>query len=82
MITREYPVADVQDWIMDTAVTVNVESWRHGTIKTFVFEHFGDYWQFNVQVHHTEGMQLTEPIVATQVHQVERLVKMWEPVPL
>ena len=76
-VTREFSEDEILNELL---LIVAVKRWRHGTTETMVFERLGEHWQFDAQIHHSEGMQLTEPIVATQVHQVKRSVMVWEPV--
>lgn len=60
--------------------TIKTEPWRHVTRQTFVFEHDGAHWRFTADVHHDDGMQLYDGVTATRVHQVEIVIKAWEPV--
>jgi hypothetical protein len=60
---------------------VNESSWRWGTHNTYVFEHEGKNWQTTIEVHCQDGWQIYGSIDAVEVHQVEKTVKVWEPVP-
>lgn len=77
MTTREFTEQELEELDTDEIAS---RPWRHGRTATFVFEHEGKYWRFTANVHHDEGVQLYGPVTATEVHQVERTVKVWEPV--
>jgi hypothetical protein len=67
---------------MDDAKEVSTKPWRHGHIGVFVFEWGGDHWRVEIPVHHEEGWQLAGgQAVATKVHEVEKTLKTWVPVP-
>ena len=62
--------------------TVERRPWRHGTRNTVVFGADGSHWRYNIDVHHEDGYQMYgETVECVEVHQVERPVKVWEPVP-
>lgn len=76
---RQFTEAEIEE--QDTE-EISSEPWRHGRRSVFVFELDGAHWRFTANVHHDEGIQIDGgTVTATQVHQVERVVKMWEPVP-
>lgn len=77
MTTRQFTKAEIQEQDLDSIYS---EPWRHGTSQTFVFEFGNAHWSFVARVHHDDGIQFEGPVIATQVHQVERTVKVWEPV--
>jgi len=60
---------------------VSASEWRHGRRAVFVFEDDGAHWRFTAEVHHDEGLQLYGGVECTQVHQVDRIVKVWVPTP-
>lgn len=78
MIEREFTEAEILDQDFES---IESSYWRHGTDQTFVFELDGVHWSFQARVHHEDGLQLDGPVTATQVHQVDKVVKVWEPVP-
>lgn len=78
MNKRTFTIAELEDADYDEVAT---EPWRHGTRETIVAHVDGKHWRFVVRVHHDEGWQDEGPIEATEVHQAERVVKVWEPVP-
>lgn len=82
MARREFTEAEIYDALEgDDVHEIDGGHWRHGRNVTYVFAHEGKHWQFTANVHHDEGIQLYGPVTATQVHQVEKTVKVWEPVP-
>ena len=58
---------------------VGERKWRHGTIKSFVFERDGKHYMFEVICHHEEGWQVYEETVAHQVKSIEKtvIIKEW-----
>ena len=80
MITREFTEDEI-NVLLDDADEVDSQPWRHGRKVRYVFDHDGAYWSVWIDVHHSEGISLYGPVTATQVHKVERTVKVWEPMP-
>lgn len=80
MNTREFTKEDGLFDMLDDAVEIESQPWRHGRKVRYVFEHDGCHWAVWVNVHHEEGVDIDHPITATKVHQVERTVKRWEPI--
>jgi hypothetical protein len=79
MTKREFTESEIKNQDYDE---IESRPWRHGRTATFVFELDGDHWRFVANVHHNEGLQIDGPTVtATKVHQVERTMMRWEPVP-
>lgn len=77
---REFTAEQLED-LEEDALCTETRPWRHGHIKTFVVSADGRHWRFEIKVHHEEGWQLDgDRVTATEVHQVERLVKVWEAV--
>ncbi len=75
--TREFTESELEDLDPEE---ISSAPWRHGRMVTYVAELDGQHWQFDVQVHHEEGWQEYGPITATLVRQVDKTVKVWEPV--
>lgn len=79
-ITQHFAESEILD---QDLVSVSSQPWRHGTRQTYVFEHDGKHWMFTADVHHDDGIQIySDGVTCTQVHQVERVVKVWVPVSL
>jgi hypothetical protein len=79
-ITREFSKEEIGD-LLDDAIEIDSQPWRHGRRVRLVFEHEGAHWAAWFHMHHEVGDQSTYPITATKVHQVERTVKVWETAP-
>lgn len=79
MIKRSFTKDEIFDLICDSS-PVSTSSWKFGTYQTFVLSIDGEHWQIEVQVHYDDGIQDKFPIEAVKVHEVERTVKVWEPV--
>jgi hypothetical protein len=77
---REFSEPEIAE-VLDEAVEIESQPWRHGRKVRLVFEHEGAHWAAWFHMHHEEGDQSTYPITATKVHQAERTVKVWEPAP-
>jgi len=76
--TREFMESELQDIDPEE---ISSAPWRHGRKVTYVATlDDGTSWKFTVDVHHSEGWQTVEPITAMLVRQVEKTVKVWEPV--
>lgn len=80
MTTREFTEAEIEE-LLEDADEIDSQPWRHGRKVRYVFKHDESHWAAWVRVHHDEGIQEFGPVTATKVHQVERTVKVWEPVP-
>jgi hypothetical protein len=78
MSTRVFTEDEIRDQDLKSIETA---SWRHGTRETYVFECDGKHWMFTTEVSYDDGIQLYGPTECAQVHQVERTVTAWEPVP-
>jgi hypothetical protein len=76
--TREFTQAELEELDPDEVASA---PWRHGRMVTYVAEVDGQHWRFAVRVHHEEGWQDEDPITATLVRQVEKIVKVWEAIP-
>lgn len=55
-----------------------VGNWRWGHIHRYVFEYQGKTWMTDIQVHTTDGWQLTDELTAHEAKLVEKTVKVWE----
>lgn len=81
MSTIEISKDDVYEAIYD-GQRIATESWRWGTTETYVYEREpGRFYRFTVQMHSQDGLQIFGPVTATEVRQVEKVVKVWEVVP-
>ena len=76
----EIPESEVWDAI-EAGEVVDVEPWKWGTTQTIVTPFEGKHYRFSVQFHHDDGLQVYGPVKAIEVHQVEKTVRVWEPVP-
>lgn len=81
MTTRTFKPSELTDDLIDEAHEVSSEPWRHGRKVMLVFPFDDAHWRIQVNEHHDEGWDLTHDLVATKVHQVERMTKVWEPTP-
>ncbi len=78
MQTRKFSKEEI---LGQDLTTISSGYWRHGTTQTFVFEAYNAFWRFTANVHYDDGIQFDEDEVeVVRVHQVERLVKVWEEV--
>lgn len=77
---REFTEEEISD-LLDDATEIDSRPWRHGRKVCLVFPHSGKHWSAWFDMHHDEGDQSIYPISATEVHQVEKTVKVWEEVP-
>lgn len=77
---REFTEAEIEN-VIDDAIELGTMPWRHGHKQTYVFEFEGKYWRCTLNVHHDDGIQTYGPVTCTEVHQVERTVKVWEVAP-
>lgn len=75
-MNRDFTESELADLELDE---VSSRSWRHGRKVTYVAHVDGEHWRFEVDEHHGEGWQVFGPISATRVHQIEKIVKIWEP---
>ncbi len=81
MITRRFLWSTIED-AEEEAVEVSSRPWRHGRHVTYVIALDGAHWRFEVPYHTQEGWQTVgDGVEAVQVHQVDKVVKVWEAVP-
>lgn len=81
MKTCRIPWSAIED-ADDEAIEIRGREWRHGRHVTYVIALDGAHWMFEVPVHTQEGWQTDgDDVEAVQVHQVEKTIKIWEPVP-
>ena len=66
---------------LDDGKTIARNPWRHGTRNDVVFDFDGKHWLATIHMHHDEGWQIYGEIRAVETHEVERTVKVWEPIP-
>ena len=78
MTKREFSADKIKE--MDYA-EIDSHAWRHGRTANFVFEFGGQFWRFTANVHHDDGIQIEDTVMATLVHQIDKTVKVWEPLP-
>lgn len=80
-VTREFTEQEVIECdLIDGAIEIGSQPWRHGRKVHLVFEHDGAHWAAWFSMHHDEGDQSIYPITGTRVHQVDRTVRVWEAV--
>ena len=82
MTTREFKRVEFMELVEGTKPT-DVQPWKWGTRKTYVFELDGKHWAGDIEVHVTEGWRGSDEdtVTCSEVRQVEKVVKVWEPVP-
>jgi hypothetical protein len=79
-VSIRIPESEIWDAIED-GTRVATSAWRWGTNETYVVEREpGRFYRFMVQVHAQEGLQTNGPVLAVEVREVEKVVKVWEPV--
>lgn len=66
----------------DRLKEIGSSPWRHGrTVEYVMMSADGSgHWSLTLNVHHDDGIQIDGPETGTLVHQVERVVKVWEEV--
>lgn len=79
--TRMFTQEDLDCEAFEDAHEISSAPWRHGRKVRLVWEADGAHWAAWFHMHHDEGDQSTYPIEAVKVHEVEKTVKVWEPVP-
>lgn len=77
MKTRSFTEAEIEDADLEE---VSSRAWRHGRHVLYVFPLDGKHWMVEIDVHSSEGMQIFGDVEGTEVHEVEKTVKVWEPV--
>lgn len=68
--------------LIEDSQEVTSEPWKWGTTQTFVCVIDGKNYMFAAQFHSQDGVQHYDGMTVdfTEVHQVERMVRQWEPV--
>lgn len=64
---------------LESGDLVACESWRWGTLKTYVFARDGRHYRFQARFHSEEGLQDECPIEAEEVVARERVSIEWVP---
>jgi hypothetical protein len=83
-ITREFSVEDVSEGLegIEDSREVASRPWRWGSTRDFVFSDAeGNHWKGTLTFHRDDGVQESGTVTCTQVREVEKTIKVWEPVP-
>jgi hypothetical protein len=75
---KTFPKETIYDFVADQAlVPVQTENWRHGHRNAYVFEYEGSHWRVWIDVHHSDGWQLPDVVIATRVIAKQVTVTEW-----
>jgi hypothetical protein len=76
-LSREFDVTeDLEDALADGEV-IDRREWRHGHRARILFDFDGHAWATWIDVHHSEGWQLTKSITATPMRKAEVTRTEW-----
>lgn len=75
----EQEVREVID--LDDYETIKESGGKHDcTNHTILFKKDGKHYTMVLSFSYNEGLQLWGDVTATEVHQIEKVIKVWEPV--
>lgn len=74
-MTRKFTAEQLED-LLKNAQQIDSRPWRQVRL---IFEHDGVHWSVWVNSHHSKGLQIDHPIMATAVERVQKTVWAWEP---
>ena len=78
MITRKFSLEELEDLDFNE---IGAAPWKHGRKATMIARVGDEHWMFVIAIHPMEGWQdVDDGVVGKKVHQVDRTVKVWEPV--